>query len=398
MSQKLDDILSEEDDLLKVKPKLSAARSEDAAIAQAFEEICVFVDRHKFAPGEGPSDHKASVTERMLAMRLKTYRDKPDLAASLIDTDRHGLLSMPKQDEQAPPASLDDILDDDDDLLASPAEDIFTMRHARPSATLPEKRSERKPCPEFDKFSPLFNECVADIAAGRRKSLPFAREQEINAGDYFILNGIMAYVAEVRDPHVRNGRKNARLRLIFDNGTEGENLLRSLATELYKDPNGRRISDPEVGPLFGSEPTTITVAAPGDRVTGAIYVVRSLSPVPEIKRLEGALFKIGFTTSKVEDRLRGAQEDPTFLMAPVHPVRSWDAINLNANKVENLLHRFFAGARLDIEIMDRFGKPFKPREWFLVPLPVIEQAVQMLLDGSIVRHRYDVNKAAIVKV
>ena len=92
------------------------------------------------------------------------------------------------------------------------------------------------------------------------------------------------------------------------------------------------------------------------------------------------------------------KDDPTFLMAPVHPVRSYDAINLNANKFESLMHRFFAEARLDIEIMDRFGKPFRPREWFLLPLPVIETAIAMLLDGTILRYRYDAVACAIVPV
>lgn len=189
---------------------------------------------------------------------------------------------------------------------------------------------------------------------------------------------------------------NARLRLIFENGTEGQNLLRSLATELYKDSSGRRISDPNAGPLFNAAPTTITVAGPEERITGCIYIVRSLSPLPEIVRLDGQLFKIGFSTGAFEDRIRAAKDDPTFLMAPVHPVRTYDAINLNANKFENLIHRFFAEARLDIEIMDRFGKPFRPREWFLLPLPVIESAIEMLLDGSILRYRYDARVCAIV--
>ena len=217
----------------------------------------------------------------------------------------------------------------------------------------------------------------------------FAQEQEIEPGNFFILNGVMVYVAELNDPHVRNGKRNARLRLIFDNGLEGQNLLRSLATELYKDPNGRRLSDPNVGPLFGDGPTTETVAAPKERVTGLIYVVRSLSALPEIAKLDGQLFKIGFTTGSLEDRIRGAKDDPTFLMAPVHPVRTYDAINLSAHKFEHLLHWFFAQACLDIEVKDRFGKPYRPREWFLLPLPVIERAIEMMIDGSIVRFRYD---------
>jgi len=156
------------------------------------------------------------------------------------------------------------------------------------------------------------------------------------------------------------------------------------------------LSDPNAGPLFDATPTTTTEAAPNDRITGCIYVVRSLSSLPDIARLDGQLFKVGFTTGSLEDRLRGAKDDPTFLMAPVHPVRAYDAINLNANKFEHLMHRFFADARLNIEIMDRFGKPFRPREWFMLPLPVIEMAITMLLDGSIVRHQYDHRAGAIV--
>jgi hypothetical protein len=125
---------------------------------------------------------------------------------------------------------------------------------------------------------------VSDLTAGTRKSMPFANEQEIKPGEFFILNGVMVYVAEVNDPHIRNGKRNARLRLIFENGTEGENLLRSLATQLYKDPNGRRISDPVVGPLYNPEPTTKTIEVPEGRVTGCIYVVKSLSSIPEIAR------------------------------------------------------------------------------------------------------------------
>jgi hypothetical protein len=104
----------------------------------------------------------------------------------------------------------------------------------------------------------------------------------------------------------------------------------------------------------------------------------------------------GFTTGRFEDRIRNAKDDPTFLLAPIHPVRTYDAIDMNTNKFENLMHRFFAEARLDIELKDRFGKPFRPREWFLLPLPVIDKAIRMLLDGSIIRYRYDTRTAEIV--
>ncbi|MBI5438383.1 MAG: GIY-YIG nuclease family protein [Nitrosomonadales bacterium] len=445
----LDELLAESDDLglLDVKPRPVNTSTEAVRIQQAFEEINVFVDRQHYAPGEGQAGERVSVNERTLQVRLKTYRENPAITEQLREFDRHGLLAQAT--EALPPASLDDILDLDDELLSESAEDIFTFRHARPAAARPDKISERKPCGDFAQFKPLFDQAAADLVTGKRKSMKFANEQEIEAGGFFILHGVMVYVAEVNDPHIRNGKRNARLRLIFENGTEGKNLLRSLATELYKDPSGRRLSEPNAGPLFDPAPTFTTEAGPNghrkvttpvdenarsphpgapspqsspasgrgserenqllipeslrelqvnERITGCIYIVRSLPPSPEIAKLDGQLFKIGFTTGSFEDRIRGAKDDPTFLMAPVHPVRSYDAINLNANKFESLMHRFFADARLDIEIMDRFGKPFRPREWFLLPLPVIETAIAMLLDGSILRHRYDAVAGEIVSM
>lgn len=391
----LDELFAEDDSgLLDVKPKSNGLGTDESRIRQAFEEINVFVDRLGFAPGAGPNDRRLGVSERALQTRLRTYLDNPALAQSLADLDRHGLLKVAVAHL---PASLDELLESGDDLLDDPNEGIFEMKIAKAAPAKPEMVSERAPCADFEKFRPLFDKAAAQLASGERKSMKFANEQEIEAGGFFILNGLMVYVAEVRDPHIRNGKRNARLRLIFDNGTEGNNLLRSLATELYKDPNGRRLSDPHAGPLFGQGGAELVhVAAPQDRITGCIYVVKSLSALPDIARLDGQLFKIGFTTGTLEDRIRVAADDPTFLMAPVRPVLSYDAINLNANKFENIVHRFFAEARLDIEIKDRFGKPIRPREWFLLPLPVIERAVPMIIDGSILRHRYDHRACEIV--
>ena len=79
----------------------------------------------------------------------------------------------------------------------------------------------------------------------------FKMDAEIKRGEFFILGGQKAYVAEVGKEFVtEQGRRNARLRVIFDNGTESDNLLRSLQRALYKDDAGRRITEPDAGPLF----------------------------------------------------------------------------------------------------------------------------------------------------
>jgi hypothetical protein len=112
--------------------------------------------------------------------------------------------------------------------------------------------------------------------------------------------------------------------------------------------------------------------------------------------LDGLLHKIGFTAGKMEVRIQSAKDDPTFLMAGVHPVATYTLYNIDRVKLEHLLHTFFAEARLNIEIADRFGKRIKPREWFLLPPEVISEAVSRLKDGSIVNYRYDAATAAIV--
>jgi len=126
--------------------------------------------------------------------------------------------------------------------------------------------------------------------------------------------------------------------------------------------------------------------------------VKSLSDDPEIRKLDGVLHKIGFTSGKMEIRIQNAKDDPTFLMAPVHPVTTYTLYNIDRVRLEHLLHEFFSAARLDIEITDRFGKKVKPREWFLLPSSIIGEAVARLKDGSIVNYRYDRDKGALVQI
>lgn len=381
--QTLEEILSDDNDLLDVKAGNHTASTEHQRVIDSFEEINRFIDRFDRKPGE---TDKPSVSERGLQIKLNGLRNDLNLRDVLVPHDRHGLLPA---DAPVIPQTLDEILDDDD-LLSTPQDIIFDLVHVRPPTARPDEVAERQVCKDFEAFKPLFEQCVREMSEGKRKAITFANEQEIEAGEFFILNGVMVYVAEVGETHIRNGKKNARLHLIFDNGTEGNNLLRSLATELYKDPNGRRVTSTNMGPLFEDHPQE------GDTQTGMIYVVKSLSDDPEIRKLDGLLHKIGFTSGKMEIRIQNAKDDPTFLMAGVHPVATYTLYNIDRVRLENLLHTFFAEVRLNLEITDRFGKTIKPREWFLVPPGAIADAVSRLKDGSIVNVRYDAGRAAIV--
>jgi hypothetical protein len=56
-----------------------------------------------------------------------------------------------------------------------------------------------------------------------------------------------------------------------------------------------------------------------------------------------------------------------------------------------------AGGHVEIEIGDCFGNLVKPREWFLVPLFVVNELVERIRDGSITGYVYDPKAARLVK-
>jgi hypothetical protein len=259
--------------------------------------------------------------------------------------------------------------------------------------------ADRTPCADFDKFQALFEQVARELKAGVRIALRFGRDTSIASGNTFILGGQLAYVAEVGEAiKAPNGESDARLRVIYANGTESNLLRRSLQRALYKDETGRRLTDPDLGPLFaaplgvqfGNQPE------PDDIESGSIYVLRSLSSHPFIAEHRELIHKIGVTGGKVEARIAGAEKDATYLLAEVEVVATYTLHNLNRTRLENIFHRLFGAAQLDLTIEDRFGNPVKPREWFLVPLQVIDEAVERIRDGSIVDVVYDPKTARLV--
>ena len=255
-----------------------------------------------------------------------------------------------------------------------------------------EEIARREVCKDFASFKPLFDQVQSDIQAGLRETRVFERDTEIAAGQFFILGGVKAFVAKVEEEFLTpEGRTNRRMRVIYDNGTESRALMRSFQRALYKEENaGRRITDPTAGPLFSDQTTD------GDEASGTIYVLRSKSDHPLIAENRDLVHKIGVTNMTVDKRIAGAQLEPTFLMANVEIVATYELYTINRTKLENLLHRIFEPARLNIEIIDRFGNPVSPREWFLVPLHVINDAVEKVKDGSIQKFIYDVQQGRLI--
>lgn len=386
----------EDDELLdelgvEVDAKRPAGRTAwEERIIAGFEEVQRFADTHDRAPGHGGD---TDIFERLYAVRLDALREDEASRVLLAPLDHQGLLSAPS--DLGSPAS--DNLDDDALLeqlgIESPASDITDLQHVRSSV---EKRAAediatRRECRDFNTFRPLFEEIQRELDAGRRKALPFRDEASIDKGHFFILGGQKAYVAE-KQPEFRNAqdRPDARLRVIFDNGTESNMLMRSLERALQKDEAGRRIPEVSGGPLFADR------TAAGDQATGTIYVLRSKAEIPFVAKHREVFHKIGVTTSKVESRIAGAAQDPTFLMADVEIVATYRLYNIDRSKLEHLIHRIFEPARLKIEIEDRFGNPVVPREWFLVPLHVIDDAVDKIREGTITQYSYQPESASLV--
>ncbi len=390
---------TDEDDALlaelgvEIETKKDAARTpREERIIAGFEEIQRFTAAHGHAPQHG---EERDIFERLYAVRLDRLRAQEDCRTLLAPFDHEGLL------EGATSAS-GDAADDisDDELLAqlgvdaTATDDITELRHVRSAADkrAAEEIANRERCEDFDRFKPLFAQVQADIENGIRQTRPFELKAEIRPGSWFIVGGQKAYVAEAGEPFTNaQGKSDARLRVIFDNGTESNLLMRSLQRALNKDEAGRRITDPVAGPLFsGSQ-------AEDDQASGTIYVLRSKSDNPVVAANRDLVHKIGVTNMDVAQRIAGARLQPTYLMADVEVVATYKLYNLGRTKLENLIHRIFEPARLDIEIKDRFGNPVIPREWFLVPLFVIDDAVEKIKDGTITGYVYDPNSARLVE-
>lgn len=367
-------------DLLKVKPLATPAMTADHRLVASFKEIEAFVTKH----GKEPQPNHADMHEFKLNSRLASIRSSKLKSDSLRAIDTHQLLKKVVE-------SVEDIYEDDDLGLLGPGEDsIFNLKHVG-TMKMPDKIASRKPCMDFPQFEPLFDLCHRELTAGIREMRSFAGEQQIKPGHFFVLHGIVCYVAEVGEKEVKNKKVNARLRLIFDNGTESNMLLRSLATELYKDPSGRRILDNHEKALEELE-----LIKEDDQSTGYVYVLKSASQLPEVKSITN-LFKIGFSTTTVEDRIKNAAKEPTYLMAPVKIVSVFQCYNLNPQKFENLLHTFFGKYCLDLKVTDSIGKLHVPREWFIAPIDSIELAIQLLINGEIVHYRYNGDTEQVIE-
>lgn len=372
----------------------SSRTSVEERIVAGFEDILRFYQAHGRAPVHGEG---RDFFERLYAVRLDQLRNSPVARVVLSGLDSVNLLTSPVTSS----VPVDEL--DEDTLLAelgvgdaqSTENDITILRHVRSSI---EKRAaeeigNRTPCNDFEVFRPLFDKVKIELKSGVRETRSFKVRalDEIQKGTFFIIGGQIAYVAEVGEEFTTQyERRDSRLRVIYDNETESDVLQRSLQRALHRDESSRLITDPNAGPLFGQN------VEEDDIASGTIYVLRSLSNHPFILKHRELIHKIGVTGGSVESRIAGANKDSTYLLADVEVVATYGLHNISRMRLENLFHRLFSAAQIDLAIDDRFGNPVKPKEWFLVPLSVIDEAVHRIQDGSIVDFVYDPKMARLV--
>lgn len=379
--------------------------TKEQRIIAGFEEIERFAEEHGRPPAHG---EKRDIFERLYAVRLDRIRESEECRELLKPLDRRGLLDA----EVNPSLTTEEELTDEA-LLASlgidvaPENDITQLKfvRSRQEINAAEEIAQRTPCPDFDKFEFIFENVQDELETGERKTVKYQDNAAVNQGDLFILDGQKVIVADMGDPFVGDhGRPDRRLRVVYDNATESDLLLRSLQRALNKDKASRRITTPDFGPLFSDTesaddfgPLFSDAEEEDDLPTGTIYVLRSKSDIPLIAENRSVIHKIGVTGGDVKSRVANAKKDPTYLLADVEIVATFKLMNIKRSGLEALLQKFFGSARLELELTDRFGTPVKPREWFLVPLDVIEEVIEKIKEGTIEQFRYDRETASLAR-
>ncbi len=393
--------------LLNVKPKKSNTRTADERLLASFQEINDFVANNNKEPEPNPSN----ISEYQLYSRLKSIREDIEKVEQLKPHDIHNLLpeieisqvNEPKAEYNKPKeiSSLDDILGDDSlDILGGDDAGLFDFKHTPKDYERAQADfiARRKPCKDFDKYEQLLKDVQKDLAEGKRKLIDF-KQDNLQEKAFYVHNGVLFYLEEINISHQEHYkedgtrvREDGRTRCIFENGTESNMLKRSVEKILYA--NGRVVTEniDKVNEGFLESFSSITDE---DEEAGYIYVLKSKSTDERISSITD-LYKVGYSKTDVEERIKNAEKEPTYLMAPVRIKGAWKCYNMNPQKLEQLLHNFFGNSCLEIDVFDEKGKRHTPREWFIAPFEVIEQAIELIINGKIVKYKYDEENRVIV--
>lgn len=387
----LDDIFNDDDDfgLLDVKTKTSIVKTEEDRLIDAFEEINLFIDKNHREP------NTLSMSEYGLYAKLRNFRENETGKKTLKPFDRHNLLGHVEIDEP----TIDDIFNDDDlGLLETDNElDIFKYKHISKSYNRAKTDfvAQRKPLneKEFENYEKMFQKVHQEIKEGKRKIETFNKyEENLIVGNFYMISGVLLYLESAdlkKEEWIQKSGNRVRLegrtRTIFENKTYSNMLFRSLGKQIEK--SGKMITN-----IDGKSEQNLFIDTDllkeEDIQTGWIYVLKSKSENPNISNIKD-LYKIGYSSTSVDERIKNAKNEATYLFADVKKVATYKVYNRNADKLESLLHRFFAEACLNVDLFDVKGQRITPREWFVVPFDVIEEVIHLILNENIVNYKYD---------
>lgn len=382
-------IFKEDNDKILNTPAKPKTFSKDQKLLDSFSEINLFVKSNGREPQLGDD-----ISERKLTVRLAQIKADPELIKILKPYDDQNLLGTVKEIN-----SIEDIFENDplNILDVSDEEELFDIKNFRLEKNKTDFVARRKPCKDFEKFRPLFENTHEDLRQGKRILLDFT-EKDLNQGRLFILEGIMVYVDQVdlvtrefkdKTQGTRK-RQDSRIRCVFENGLESNMYFRSLQKLLYK--NGQRVSETNEEAIEAFEKNL----GSSKNLTGYIYVLKSLSKKSEIKKIPN-LYKIGFSTTSVEERTKNCENETTFLNDKIEIISITPIYGFQLSKIENIIQSFFSSRRLDIEIADKDGYLTKPKEWFSVPLELIHQSIKLLSENRLKDYTYNFEENKITK-
>lgn len=393
--KKKKDKLSEifESDLLGLlavdEQKNTPVSPQDSRLIDSFQEISDFYETNQRCPELGDD-----IGEYRLASRLAAIKKDPKKVKTLLPYDYYNLL----ESEETKSVSVEELISDDPLGLLNgddEADSIYTLSHVKPSERLrPDYIAHRKVCKDFDLYEEAFQRIHDDLEHGRRRLVEF-KEGDLHEGCYYVLRGVVLYLeqnlAVKQKIEYKSGakvRREGRTRCIFDNGTESSMLYRSLGKALKLD--GFCISD-----LIEKNENSVSIDST-DVQNGYIYVLRSLSRAPQIRSIRN-LYKIGYCSGDVTTRIKNAVHEPTYLMNDVEVVLTVRCYNLDVPYLEASIHSFFSNVNVYFKVRDDEGIMHYPKEWFTVPLNIIEEAIPLIVDKKIDSYRYDKNLQMIIQ-
>ena len=368
----LEDIFNDSDFEKLVSP---LKPNEKKVADREVEKFIEIVDWVRENNGHEPQKSR-DIKERSLYSRLYGIRKSPDSIRKLEPYDEFGLLKIDVVESDTPissPTSLKEILSDElFESVNSAEKSLFDVSRYKRTIQARDKTRTRKRMGNFEDYQGLFTRVHDEISEGCRqvRKSDVIKEKEIKPGMFYVDNGVMVYVVSKGEYFIdKNGYTNAELHLVYENGTENKNaLLRSFVSNLHDRTRHGRMVTELIEDVMGG-------VSPSERITtGYIYVVKSLSTNPQIAGISN-LYKIGFTQEKIEKRLANAEKEGTYLYAPVHLVASFEVQNFSARKLETTLHHYFSDKQLEVELTAPNGENFVPKEWFLVSLDEIQEAI-----------------------